>query len=103
MKTSVVVSLTNAPGILFKALAAFTLREVDLSKIESRPDSLGLVGRHLPPSMTSDLTAMGDAVVVDTSNSNDELPEIVPPTVGDVSVRDGLYHASHAPPSPPDG
>ena len=36
-KTSVVVALDNTPGSLFKALGCFALRDINITKMETRP------------------------------------------------------------------
>ena len=68
-KTSLVFSTRNAPGALFRAMSAFALRDLNLTKIESRPLRgkpweylfyLDLLGRESDPRVQNALRHLGE-------------------------------------------
>lgn len=73
-KTSIVFSTPNNPGALFKALACFALRELNLTKIESRP----LRKRPWEYLFYVDFLGFsGDSVVVNALNNLEEISAFV--------------------------
>jgi prephenate dehydratase len=70
LKTSLLFRTPNRPGALFRALAAFALRDVNMSKIESRP----IVGRPWEYSFYVDIS--GDSADPNIGRAIDHLREM---------------------------
>ena len=70
LKTSIMFRTPNRPGSLFRALAAFALRDVNMTKIESRP----IVGRPWEYSFYVDIS--GDTADPNIARAIDHLREM---------------------------
>ena len=69
-KTTILFRTPNSPGALFRALAAFALRDINLTKLESRP----IEGRPWEYSFYADIS--GDAQQRDVANALSHLREM---------------------------
>ena len=85
-KTSLVFSLKSTPGALFKALSVFALRDINLTKLESRP----IEGRPWEYAFYADIS--GDASEVNVANALNHLREMC-----ETVVVLGSYAAANEP------
>lgn len=85
-KTTILFRTPNKPGALFRALAAFALRDINLTKLESRP----IEGRPWEYAFYADIG--GDAVEGNVANALNHLREMC-----ETVIVLGSYAAAHEP------
>ena len=85
-KTTLLFRTPNKPGALFRALAAFALRDINLTKLESRP----IEGRPWEYAFYADIG--GDAAEGNVANALNHLREMC-----ETVVVLGSYAAAHEP------